>query len=502
MKKKKLFLCAALVAAGLFAAAIVYAVVRYFVLASSDGFDREAFLRALFETLPALVVLAGLSVGWILCYRLCADKPMKKMIVWVRDLSSRVESGEDAPEPEAAGTPGQLAHALAQEETKLNTVYKNAVLDAEKRSEKNTRLSAARALAATLSPRLSFGGLTYGVCAEVFPCASSGADFTEAFMLDRRRLFLAIGDVWGRGLPAALFAERAKQGLVREIAAGASPGAALTALNAALASDNDDLFAVTLFAGVFNTDTGELRFANAGHLPPVVMGEEAGFLPVQTGAPLGLFEDLTVADEVCALRPGEGLFLYTDGLTDCRSGEERFGFERLLTALRAAHASALSADAVVAKMTESFKAFSAHPEDDAAMLAVYFPTGVQKLLRPELSELEKMHELLDDWLAEDPRKKNICLACEEIFTNIVQHAGARSIQIACEKEDGKLVIRLTDDGEPFNPLQATEEPKDLYGYAEGGMGLNIIRSIAGEIFYRTKLDLNVLTVRFPIIRGV
>ena len=93
------------------------------------------------------------------------------------------------------------------------------------------------------------------------------------------------------------------------------------------------------------------------------------------------------------------------------------------------------------------------------------------------------------------------MACEEIFTNIVNHSGASSIHLNCQVEGNSFVVRFTDDGEPFNPLQV--RPEGGYyssNYAEGGMGMAIIRQIAGEIFYRTQENRNVLTIRFPVIK--
>ena len=137
---------------------------------------------------------------------------------------------------------------------------------------------------------------------------------------------------------------------------------------------------------------------------------------------------------------------------------------------------------------------------DLAVYALYYPSGIQTELSPKTSELERLRDTILDWLKDDPRKNKIFLACEEIFTNIVNPSGATSIHLNCQVEGNSFVVRFTDDGEPFNPLQVRPEGGYYNNYAEGGMGMAIIRQIAGEIFYRTQENRNVLTIRFPVIK--
>lgn len=500
-KRRSLFLPLFLIWLTLLLALAVFAAVRYSLLAKAEADGLQALYRLLWEVIPAATILLLSGIAGAVCFIVYVVKPVGRIKGSVTELSKRVSGGEPHITVEAQGCLAELSEALAAEEEKVCTLLDTAIKETDEQAKKREKLSAARAIAAATAPdRLAFGGLTYGVCARTEHCEDFGADFCDSFQTDKRHIFFAVGDVWGQGLAASLFAAKLRNILREKIAGGSSPAEALAAVNRSLLEGNRETLAATLFCALFNFDSGELRYANAGHLPPLIAGEQVGFLRARAGTPLGLYADATFTDETFTLTAGQGLFAYTDGVVNVSNGKEVFGYDRLLSTLRQYYGSALNADSVADGVVNAALSFG-NAEDDLSAFALYFPAGVQRLLKPELSELEKMRELLDHWLSEDPRKKNIQLACEEIFTNIVNHAGAKAIQIGCEKEESSLIIRFTDDGEPFNPLQAENGSKEFYSYAEGGMGMTIIRRIAGEIFYRTKQNLNVLTVRFPVIKG-
>ena len=501
-KRKPLFLPSVLSFLVLLIAAAVFGVVRYFLLTGDGATSREALFRVLWETVPALAVLLAFGLVMLILLAASVVRPLKKMRTSASRIAERVEHHEPAVAVAGAGCVGALSQTLEEEEKELSALLARVAQQTDEQvTEREKRRAALAVCAAAVPERIDLAALTYGVHTCTLHSSSVGADLCDGFALDDRRMCVAIGDVWERGLPAALFSAWLLRGLREQMHKGRSPAAALSALNK-LAYERGDGMAATLFCAVLDSVSGELRYANAGHLPPVVAGETSGFLRMRAGTPLGLYADAEFTDETFALRPGQGLIAYTDGVVNALNGREYFGYDRLLSAVGEHFGNALKTDGVAEDIALAAKDFGALKEDDCAVLALFFPAGAHRLLAPELSELEKMRELLEHWLHEDPRKKNIELACEEIFTNIVNHAGAKTIRIGCEREENSLIIRFTDDGEPFNPLQAENGEKDFYSYAEGGMGMTIIRRIAGEIFYRTQQNQNVLTVRFPVIKGI
>lgn len=176
--------------------------------------------------------------------------------------------------------------------------------------------------------------------ARIEPARDVGGDLFDFFLLDRNRLFFMIGDVSGKGIPAALFMAMSKE-VVRD--AAAQHGAALDALLATanrkigaasdnLAEDGADLMFVTAFAGCLDLASGDLVFASAGHDSPLVImeGERLRELSTEGGPPLGMVEDFAYPTSHDRLEAGAILLLYTDGVTEAQNaGGTLYGGERL-----------------------------------------------------------------------------------------------------------------------------------------------------------------------------
>lgn len=487
MKKQKLSTLPLLFAGVALLVVSVYGLIRYFLLA--DGFDREVLFRVLWETVPAIAVVLLFGLFCLLYGHRNVTRP-------VVALKKRVEGilKEKPSEPVAAkGEIGELSQALFARQLALSD---EIAAFGEETADKTRELVEAE-LAETIrsnGAERAFGGLMYGVASRRRG-ATEGADITEGFLLGKKYLFFAIGEVWGNGLPAALYALRVKELLREYVPLSSSLQEAIVAVNAALLAERKELYA-TLFAAVFCPDTGELHYVNAGQAAPIVMGETCGFLRLRAGEPLGAFEDFSVREEFYALRPGQGLFLYTSGLVGAANEHaEPYGYDRLFAALREEQGSALDAGMVAEGVMRALGAHLAErqPKECAAALVLWYPHGVQRQFRAVAEESRGLEALLSEWLAADPRKSNLSAACVELFRNITAHAGAKTIRVSCEREEGHLIVRLTDDGEPFDPLHAA---------ADGGNAVGIVHALGGEIFYRTKQELNVLTIRLPARSGL
>jgi sigma-B regulation protein RsbU (phosphoserine phosphatase) len=212
--------------------------------------------------------------------------------------------------------------------------------------------------------------------AAMLPARNVGGDLFDYFALDRDRLGLVVGDVSGKGVPAALFMAVART-LARAVALrGAAPGECLREVNAGLCRDNDSGLFVTLYYGVLDLRTGELQYGNAGHPPPYVLspgGEVRAPGTDKSGLMLGFLEQAPYATERVALRPGDALFLYTDGVTEARSpGRDLFSPERLEDVLR--RAAGRTAEGLVGAVVDAVRAFAAGApqSDDVTALAVCY----------------------------------------------------------------------------------------------------------------------------------
>jgi len=177
--------------------------------------------------------------------------------------------------------------------------------------------------------------------AAMVPAREVGGDLFDFFLLDDKRLGFVIGDVSGKGVPAALFMSVARTLLRATAQHQASPGACFTYVNASLAEQNVETMFVTLFYGVLNTSTGDIEFANGGHNPPYIFSADGKVrsLAEKSGPLLGVIESCQYRTFTDRIAPGEAILLYTDGVTEAvDKNKEFFGDERLLQYL-ARHAS-------------------------------------------------------------------------------------------------------------------------------------------------------------------
>ena len=159
-----------------------------------------------------------------------------------------------------------------------------------------------------------------------------GGDFYDVFYVDPTHLAFVIGDVSGKGVPAALFMASAKitlQNCIRDIPDLAQ---AVEVANNALCARNEAEMFVTLWVGILDFTTGELRFVSARHNPPVLLREnKAQYLRYKNDFVLAGMEDVKYRERSVVLQPGDIVYLYTDGVTEAEDQTHAlFGEERLL----------------------------------------------------------------------------------------------------------------------------------------------------------------------------
>lgn len=167
------------------------------------------------------------------------------------------------------------------------------------------------------------------------PAREVGGDFYDVFEVGERGVAFVIGDVSGKGVPAALFMMRAQSLLRQYLLETDDLGTAFTLANRQLCERNDAMLFVTAFACVVDTATGEVRFANAGHNPPVLkQNGKLSYLKCKPGLVLGAMDVVKYREGSFTCSPGDGLLLYTDGVSEAADqAEQLFGEDRLLQTL-------------------------------------------------------------------------------------------------------------------------------------------------------------------------
>ena len=208
--------------------------------------------------------------------------------------------------------------------------------------------------------------------ASMTPAKEVGGDL-YGYYLTGDKLYFALGDVSGKGVPASLFMAQATR-LFRTLAAQQlMPAQICTQINDALSGeDNETCMFVTMFVGLADLTTGHLDFCNAGHNPPVLLrNNTAEFIDMIPNAPIGLFPGMEYEGEEIADVTGCPLFVYTDGLNEAENRQqEQFTDERLLDILE--HTTFESSKQTIEMLREEVEKHrdGAEPNDDLTMLCV------------------------------------------------------------------------------------------------------------------------------------
>jgi len=219
----------------------------------------------------------------------------------------------------------------------------------------------------------------FDIYAYMNPAKEVGGDFYQFFFADETHLCLAIGDVSGKGVPAALFMAVTTSLLQSAAAQGEGSAEILQSLNRQLLRGNDTCMFVTVFCGIIDLATGELSYSTAGHDAPLIINDAHKVAPLkQTGGPvLGILEEAEFAVEKVRLSPGDALFAYTDGVTEAfNPAGEMYSIGRLRSQLE------LSADKDVQQMirevVDAVAAFAgeAPQSDDLTALAIRINASV------------------------------------------------------------------------------------------------------------------------------
>lgn len=272
-----------------------------------------------------------------------------------------------------------LASTLILANAHRRVLASNLQRQREERARLQGQLQAAGDIQANLLPKVEGEHLDdprYSLAAMLEPAWNVGGDLYDFFRIDGNRLFIAVGDVSGKGLPASLFMAISKSLYKSAVLRGlASIDEITCAANAEISRENPDMLFVTLFAGILDLNTGRMSFCNAGHEPPILFRPgEAAVAQVEGGGgpPICVMDDFPYMPAEIDLAPGQMVLLTTDGIGEAMNADgELYGQERLLAVLRALPADA-DAETVRQRIYDSVKAHAggAEPSDDITILAL------------------------------------------------------------------------------------------------------------------------------------
>ena len=343
------------------------------------------------------------------------------------------------------------------------------------------------------------------------PAKEVGGDLFDFFLRDEK-LFFCVGDVSGKGAPAAMLMA-VTHSLFRAASSHESdPSVIVRTINETICQDNDANMFVTLFLGVLDLPSGRMRYCNAGHDSPLVYQGALSTLECLPNLPVGVLADMKYVTQECILASDSTLFVYTDGLTEAMDASyEQFGKDRVTALAASCGERGMSARQFLDTILEGVHAFvkDAAQSDDLTMLALrYTPGQFATLLSEKLTlncDLNRIQEL-KDFIESIAQKLNmdptvlgqVQLAVEEAVVNVMSYAypeGEKGFVTVKAMSDGhELRLVVIDSGVAFDPTSRgkADVSLSLEDRPIGGLGIFLVRELMDSINYERTDGRNIL----------
>lgn len=337
-----------------------------------------AGIRELTITVAAMGALGMLLIAFVVVWiSRSITQPLRLLVAATGRMSGGdfdVELSAKAARDEV----GDLSRAFARMSQDLQAHIRDLVATTSAKERIEGELSVAHDIQMSILPKMlpPFPHRDeFNLFAVMEPAKEVGGDFYDFFQLDEDHLCLVIADVSGKGVPASLFMAVTKTLIKATARMELSPGEILCQVNDQMARDNDQSMFVTVFCAVLDLRSGALTYTNAGHNPPLLISRQGApsFFPKTRQLVIGAMEDYPYQSESMQLRPGDILFLYTDGVTEAMNLQDVLYEEERLLAV-ATELQRESIYDIVNGTVASIKTFAgtAPQSDDITIMAIEY----------------------------------------------------------------------------------------------------------------------------------
>ena len=349
-------------------------------------------------------------------------------------------------------------------------------------------------------------------------------DLYDCIPLAGDRYLLCVGDVSGKGMPAALLMSTCLSLLRAYAEVLDSPSAIMRRLNLRLCDNNPTCAFTTLVLAVLDGRSGELRYCNAGHNPCLIKRRDGNVecLRQVHGPALGVEPQISYGESQLYLNDSDSLIAYSDGASEMFSPDNRrFGLERMraffqtspqvsshrqvrlfLRALRDFAAGEPQHDDITVLIVQRHRA---GPLENGTSAAEPVRHGLQLTLHGADAGLRQLRTAVAEYCKREdiPQRlqRHLKVIVDELVSNLLLHAHAQGgrellIEVELDRTGEALRLCLRDNGQPFNPLEAP--PPDVVSGMEdraiGGLGLHLVRQLANSLTYNRVDNRNVVTV--------
>ncbi len=339
-----------------------------------------------------------------------------------------------------------------------------------------------------------------------------GGDLYDYVDIDKDHVAILIGDVSGKGVPAAMFMMKTITSFRDFATKGKSPSEILKAVNKSIFKGNTDFMFVTCFLAILDKITGKLVYANAGHNPPIIgSNKNYKFLNSKPGLILGCFENSNVVDEEIILKPGETITLYTDGITEAKNGEGKlFGESRFLNVFnKKNYTCTIELHSQIKDEIAEFVKDAPQSDDITILTLRYKGDNLQYDQKHFEAKKENTVDILG-FIKDFSARHNfsgeftnkLLIVGDELASNIINHGyknngGPIFIRLLFNEDKKEFVLTIIDSAVEFNQLEVEDTP--ISGEAKkqkiGGLGLLIVKNIMDEYSYQRVNNKNILVLK-------
>lgn len=477
-----------------------------------------------FSSLMPIMWFAGIAValGILLMFFLCviAIRHITRPLETLTASTSEIARGNlhvEVPELKVEDEMWQLRQLFVHMQKSLRKHIAELTISTANNERIKSELSIANNIQHSMMPKTHQplpDRSDIDIHASLLPAKEVGGDLYDYYLYHDKLCFI-VGDVSGKGVPAALYMAMTMR--VFRIACRHHINSAheiAEAMGRTLAENNESNMFITAFIGVLDLKTNKLGYCNAGHNQPLLVLPDGhcSLLQAESNIPLGIMERFDFEGDSMDFPVGTKLLVYTDGLTEAEDQQKnQFGEERLISIME--ELSNLSSHEIVKTLNAKVKEFAngAQQSDDLTILCISKRTPRRSiLLNNKMSEVTKLRNFMEGAAKEfgipDDIRLSLNLAVEEAVVNVINYAYPKGTMGDIElnvtyapnpesSDDAKVInFTLIDQGIPFDPTTQAEADttSDLENREIGGLGIHLFQNLMDRTEYQRDGNDNIL----------
>ena len=488
---------------------------KYKMMAAKNGL--QALKAARSKNKPDLILLDIMMPemdGYEVCAALKSDETTKDipiMFVSAMNEDSDETKGFELGAIDYITKPISPSILKARVQTQLELKKAQQLIKVQQKRMQD-ELNIARDIQLSMVPKSFPEYDSIDIYAKLEPAREIGGDLYDVFMIDNESLCLCVGDVSGKGAPAALFMAMAKTLIKSYASSDLSTASVVTRVNDELCLNNDESLFVTLFVSILNINTGELRYTNAGHNYPYIIKEDKTLITIKQkhGPIVAAMDELIYKEDTLKLDKNDTLFLFTDGVTEAMNAdEELYGEKRLEEFL--AKSDVKDVKQTINSLLRDIESYEAgNPQTDDITLLSCLYKGVVIIdtanikIENNLENLTLVVDFFDSFCEKNSLdagvNQKINLSLDDLLNNIISYGyrddKVHQISMEFTLLEKEIIIVVQDDAVAFNPFNGdgVDISLSIEDREIGGLGIHLIKQLMSSYKYVRKSNENLVTL--------